>query len=134
MTVETTWNTTESISLVNTMDSSGFISILIIIGLCAVLVGVLGFALTSLERYRKIWAILTKMGTSVLYFAYGCCVIVPLVMAYIILTWLIEIAGDWHIDPIWIVYLIGGYVGISAIGWIVKRTVDRAKELHKEVK
>lgn len=131
MTVETTWNTTQSLS--NSMDASGWFPLIFILGVI-ILALTISFALSSLERYKRIWAILTKMGTSVLYFAYGLCVIVPLVIGYFLLSWLFEyFTRDFTFDPIWIVYIIGGYAGISTLGWIVKRGIDRVKELHKEV-
>lgn len=127
---ETVWNAQSSM----TMDSSGLISILIILAVAFVLIGVVGFAITNLERYRRIWAILTAMGTSVVYFVYGLCVVVPLVCLYFMISWLIDFTEGFHIDPIWVVYLIGGYAGVSAIGWFVKNAVSRAKLLHKEMR
>jgi hypothetical protein len=127
---ETVWNAQSSM----TMDSSGLISILIILAVAFVPIGVVGFAITNLERYRRIWAILTAMGTSVVYFVYGLCVVVPLVCLYFLISWLIDFTEGFNIDPIWILYIIGGYAGISALGWIVKKGIDRAKVLHGEMK
>ncbi len=128
---ETVWNATNSSMA---MDSSGLWSILIIFVIGAILIGVIGFGITNLERYKRIWAVLTAMGTSVLYFAYGLCVVVPMVCLYFLISWLIDFTEGFHIDPIWIVYLIGGYAGVSAIGWFVKNAVGRAKLLHEEMK
>lgn len=127
---ETAWNTT----LNSSMSMGSLTTLLIFAGIVAVLIGVVGFAITNLERYRRIWAILTAMGTSVVYFVYGLCVVVPLVCLYFMISWLIDFTEGFHIDPIWVVYLIGGYAGVSAIGWFVKNAVSRAKLLHKEMR
>jgi hypothetical protein len=129
---ETAWNTTLNSSM--SMGSSGLITLLIFAGIVAVLIGVVGFGLSNLERYKRIWAILGAMGTSVVYFAYGLCIVVPAVLLYFLIGWLIDISETWHIDPIWIVYIVGGYAGISCIGYVVKRAIDRAKWLQGEMK
>lgn len=129
---ETAWNTTLNPSM--SMGSSGLITLLIFVGIVAVLIGVVGFGLSNLERYRRIWAILGAMGTSVVYFAYGLCIVVPAMLLYFLIGWLIDISETWHIDPIWIVYIVGGYAGISCIGYVVKRAIDRAKRLQGEMK
>jgi len=128
---EIVWNATTS-SMAPDTSGLASISIVLIIGIVAV--GVIGFAITNLERYKRIWAILEAMGTSILYFAYGLCVVVPIVCLYFLISRLIDFTEEFHIDPIWIVYLIGGYVGVSAIGWLVKNVVGRAKLLHEEMK
>lgn len=114
-------------------SASGMISILIVLGIALVFVGVVGFALSNLERYKRIWAILEKIGTSAVCFAYGLCVVVPIVLLYFIITWVITISEEYHLDPIWIVYIILGYGGISVIGWFVRKAVERLKTLQKEV-
>lgn len=114
-------------------SASGMISILIVLGIALVFVGVVGFALSNLERYKRIWAILEKIGTSAVCFAYGLCVVVPIVLLYFIITWVITISEECHLDPIWIVYIILGYGGISVIGWFVRKAVERLKTLQKEV-
>ena len=131
MTTEAVWNTTNSAM---TMDSSGTLSIMLILMVGSLTIGVLLLAISNLERYKRIWAILTKMGTSVVCFAYGLCVVVPLVGIYFLLTWIIDLTKTYHLDPIWLVYIAGGYAGISAIGWFVKNTIGRIKILHKEMK
>lgn len=128
---ETVWNTTNSAMSMN--SASGMISILIVLGIALVFVGVVGFALSNLERYKRIWAILEKIGTSAVCFAYGLCVVVPIVLLYFIITWVITISEEYHLDPIWIVYIILGYGGISVIGWFVRKAVERLKTLQKEV-
>lgn len=128
---ETVWNTTNSAMSMN--SASGMISILIVLGIALVFVGVVAFALSNLERYKRIWAILEKIGTSAVCFAYGLCVVVPIVLLYFIITWVITISEEYHLDPIWIVYIILGYGGISAVGWFVRKAVERLKTLQKEV-
>jgi len=128
---ETVWNTTNS--AMSMYSASGMTSILIVLGIAVTLVGVVAFALSSLERYKRIWAILEKIGTSAVCFAYGLCVVVPIVCLYFIITWLIDISKDYHLDPIWIVYILVGYGGISMIGWFVRKAVERLKTLQKEV-
>lgn len=128
---EMAWNSTISST---TMDSSGLaslITILVVFG-AAIIVG--GFALSNLERYKRIWAILAAMGKSALYFAYGLCVVVPVVCLYFLISWLIDFTEGFHIDPIWIVYLIGGYAGISVVGWLAKKGADRATAMHEKMK
>ena len=127
---ETVWNTTMASM---TMDSSGMLPILLVILIGTVLIGVLGFALSNLERYKRIWAFLGKLGMSAVYFAYGLCIVVPAVLLYFLIGWLVDISETWHIDPIWIVYIIGGYAGISLLGYGVKIMVDRAKKMHGEM-
>jgi uncharacterized membrane protein YuzA (DUF378 family) len=105
---ETMWNVTNSSM---TMDSSGMLPLLLILLMGTILIGALGFALSNLEKYKKLWAILGAMVTSIIYFAYGLCVVVPMVLLYI-----------------------GGYAGITCIGYLVKRAIDRATKLHGEMK
>jgi hypothetical protein len=127
---ETVWNTTSSM----TMDSSGMLPLLLVLLVGMILIGVFGFALSNLEKYKKLWAILGAMGTSFVYFAYGLCVVVPMVLLYFLIGWLIDFTEGMYIDPIWFVYLIGGYAGITCIGYLVKRAIDRATKLHGEMK
>lgn len=127
---ETAWNT----ALNSSMSTSSLITLLIFAGIVAVLIGVVGFGLSNLERYKRIWAFLGKLGMSAVYFAYGLCIVVPAVLLYFLIGWLIDISETWHIDPIWIVYIIGGYGGISVIGWFVRKAVERLKTLHERGK
>ena len=128
---ETAWNTALNSSM--SMGSSGLITLLIFAGVVAVFIGVVGFGLSNLERYKRIWAFLGKLGMSAVYFAYGLCIVVPAVLLYFLIGWLIDFTEGMHIDPIWIVYIVGGYAGISCIGYVVKRAINRAERLQGEM-
>lgn len=88
------------------------------------------FGLSSLERYRRLWRILSVMGSSAVCFAYGLGVVFPIAVFYFVITTLIDTFGTGWFRFDWIAYAALGYFVISGIGYVVKRALARAKDLH----
>jgi len=121
------WNVTTT-SMTNTVDP-GMLFFLVVI-----MAGVIGLMLiiTSIQRYTTLMNYIEKWFNSLKYTVYGTGVATVGYVLYIICG-LISQAGS-AIDPIWIAYAIGGYAGLTVLGWVAAKIVNRIKAMHSEYK
>jgi hypothetical protein len=129
-----TWNTTHT-SLSNTMvlnsvNLGGMVGLLLII----LLIGILIAIASSLEHYKRFWAGVSFVISSLRFTAYGGVTVGIAYGVFLLGSALVSVGGG--IDPVWYLYGIVALVGLTIIGYgaehLVKKIIDNHAEANLE--
>ena len=125
-------NTVSVISGVS--DIGSWFNIVIVVGICAVLLGVFFMALSNFERYARTKKWLMWIIGTLKYFCFGLLTLLVITIPSFVIYYFISQAHKGNVAPLKIsLYLIGGYISICLIGWLGKKLVyDRIKKFDKK--
>jgi ABC-type Fe3+-siderophore transport system permease subunit len=138
MTTYITQNATTGVSAIQSTGS--WFGILVTIAFCTVLLMLAILAISSLERYKKLWKFLRWLKGSLGYFGWGTLSILVISIPAMLVYWELHQASNGNIVPLqWTIYPVAIYVAVSLIGYLVKKyVVDRIRKynatLNKENK
>ena len=121
-------------SMSGVSNMSNWFSILSLVAIAAVLLGIMLYGLGDLKRFKRIEKILKMISKSLMYFGYGIGALVFLAIPTGAIYLLATETASGNTFPIkFIGYGIGGYAGISLLGYFVKKKiVDKWKEYTKK--
>jgi len=127
-------NTVSAISSISDMGS--WFSIVVIVGICAVLLSVFFMALSSFEQYARTKKWLMWIIGTLKYFCFGLLTLIVIALPSFVIYYFLSQAHKGNVAPLKIsLYLIGGYIAICLIGWLGKKLVyDRVKKFDKQYK
>jgi hypothetical protein len=125
-----TWNTTHT-SLSNTMvlnsvSSGGMAGLLLVAFLVIALIAIA----SSLERYKRFWAGVNFVISSLRFTAYGGVTVGIAYLVFLIGSALASVGGG--IDPVWYLYGVVALVGFTIIGYGAERLVKKIIDNHTE--
>lgn len=132
-------------SMMNTSISTGdtmfnMVGVLLIIGACVSVLGMLIYSVSDTRRYQKLGNIYKFLASSLYYFGFGLlAVIIVVVPAFFVwFLWNYTVVegntGSFFEIGKWILIIIGIYFGIAALGYIFKKKfVDKYMERKKEI-
>jgi hypothetical protein len=125
-------NTISAISGISDMGS--WFSMVVIVGICAVLLSLFIMALSSFERYARTKKWLMWILGTLKYFCFGILTLIVIAMPVLVVYYFLSQAHKGNVAPLKIsLYLIGGYIAICLIGWLGKKVVyDRIKKFDKK--
>ena len=120
--------------IVAVSDLGSWFNIVIVIGICAVLLGVFFTALSNFEHYAKTKKWLMWLIGTLKYFCFGLLTLLVIAIPSFVMYYFISQAHKGNVAPLKIsLYLIGGYISICLIGWLGKKLVyDRIKKFDKK--
>ena len=126
--------TTTTIASISSFGS--WFSVVVTVGIAAVVLSILLIALTSATRYKKLKGFLGWMVGTLTYFFIGIATLVSLSVPILILYYFIKQSSQGNTAPLWITgVIVGGYCIVCLIGWLSKKfVIDRVKKLEKESK
>jgi hypothetical protein len=113
------------------LNSVNPIPLLYLIVLC-IIIAVLGFAISSIQAYKKLWDALSLIIGTLKYTATGLAVAGIGYALYLICNFLAEFGGK--IDPIYYAYAVGGYIALTVIGYVAWMAGKRLKAYHAQMK
>ena len=128
ITIGQSWNATPPGMVYNSIDGGSQIMLII----CIVGIGGLLLLITNLERYTKFFDAISKWIATLKYTLFGTGVVICGYGFYIACKSIATVGSG--IDPIWIVEAIGIYIGLTILGWITSKVVQKAKNTHKQYK
>jgi len=122
------WNATQSSVVGSSVDGGVVLALLVIMATV-----ILGFILlTSIERYTKFFETIGWLLTTIKYALYGVGVVSILAAVWSVCSMVVAIGGGVGFKPEWVVYAIGGYIGLSILGWGAEKVVSRAANMHAQ--
>jgi hypothetical protein len=129
MITSSNWNVTQTSMVTNSIPLGSTIAILILILGVIAFVFVGWYAGSTLQRYKRLWAIAKRIGEAVVCAIVGLFVIGVVWVAYIFLDALFTSIGGF--DPMWIAYAIGGFAVCAIVGWVAITLAERvAKQMN----
>lgn len=123
------WNTTSNVITVqNSIDPSGLIFIILFVAVAAFLV----FAISSVERYAKLYCVINYIVNSVKYAVYGTGISSVGYGIYLSICMITSASKSGLFDPMWIVYSMIIYIALVAIGYVGNCVASKISEIHTE--
>lgn len=122
--------TTTGVSAIQSTGS--WFGILVTIAFCTVLLMLAILAISSLERYKKLWKFLRWLKGSLGYFGWGTLSLLVISIPAMLVYWELHQASKGNIVPIqWTIYPVAIYVAVSLIGYLVKKyVINRVKKYN----
>ena len=129
-------NTTSSLAGGMALTNFGsWFSIVVIVGLCAIVLSVFMMALSGLKGYKITRRWVLWLISSVKYFFFGIGALLSLAVPGLIIYYFGRQASQGNTAPLKItLYIILGYFAISFIGWIASKIINRFRKLEKRIK
>ena len=118
------WNSTNSGLVVNSVG----LAPLLFIGILVIAVGGLAIIITSMERFSWFMDLVNNAVNSIKYTVYGVGISGVGLLCYAIFNMLMTATKGF--DPIWYVYAIGVYVGLTVLGWVGANVAGKVKVMH----
>lgn len=131
-------------SMMNCTISTGdtmfnMVGVLLIIGACMSILGILVFSVSTSKRYQKLNNVYKFLALSTYYFGFGLLAIITVIVPafFVWFLWNYTVVegntGSFFEIGKWILILIGAYFGIAVLGYIFKKKfVDKFMERRKE--
>lgn len=116
----------------NTMSLDGMLGINLAIFIITNGMGILIYGLSALERYKRLWSAIKWYAKSLIYTAYGFVLCGVVGGIYLICNSVASAASS--IDPMIVVYVVGGYVGVTILGYVGVLVYRKLREQHAEMK
>jgi hypothetical protein len=134
MASEIAMNVTTGVSAIQSTGS--WFGILVLVIFCTFFVMLAILAISSLERYKKLWRFLKWLRNSLGYFGWGVLSLLVISLPSALVYWEFHQASKGNIVPLtWTIYPIAIYAVISLIGYLVKiYVVERIKKFNKQLK
>ena len=87
---------------------------------------------TNIERYTKFFEGVEWLISTIKYALYGTGVVAILVAIWMVCSVAVAVGDGVGFKPEWIAYGIGGYIGLSVLGWGAEKVVARAANMHAQ--
>jgi hypothetical protein len=119
-------------SVQNAIPLSGLVPIALTIIIIMLGMGILIYGLSALERYKRLWAAIEWYAKTLIYTAYGVVLCGVVGGIYLICNTVASAASS--IDPLIVVYVVGGYVGVTVLGYVGVLAYRKLREQHVAMK
>jgi hypothetical protein len=119
-------------SITTTMSLEGLSGLIFTLLIVMIGIGILIYGLSALERYKRLWTAIEWYARTLIYTAYGFVLCGVVGGIYLICNSVASAAGS--IDPLIIVYVVGGYIGVTVLGYVGVLAYRKLRERHAEMK